>query len=383
MLGGTRLLRSSKGLLLLQLHGEKSICVPTQVGHGHPRPQCGERLLLERLGGGQGGGVAVGRGVLAEVGVVIRRVPVDLVELLPAYVRRAERDVCAEQVDVAVVLQHRAEVRVPEEDRQLALPHRLVEGQQALVGQLGGGAVHEVLDAEPRLDIAGSPAGLLGGLLGRFPSLRDRNLPRLLGGPGLLKRYELFDDLVVRQVAECRIGGLVLLAHNPAVEQGDVQQVEHGQLLGVLEVRGTAELAVHVEPRVELRQDVEARAQALLDVGIPGTRGLVQVAAAAVQLEQKVADHLEQLVEADVPLVFGNLELVAQQEDVAQREERAGAVGALQEHPPGGAKELDVLDAIGLRAVLHPRSALGTRGMRRGARGRREALCNPQGNGCA
>mmetsp|Transcript_38124 Transcript_38124/g.109370 ORF Transcript_38124/g.109370 Transcript_38124/m.109370 type:complete len:242 (-) Transcript_38124:213-938(-) len=240
--------------------------------------------------------------------------------------RVRERDVRAEQIKISLVLEHRVEVRVPEEDPKLPLAHNVVQRQQPVVRQLRGRAVQKVLDDQAFLHD-------LGIILCRRSSCcvrcrwscvrcmcsctRTAILTRsgrklrsllLLSALRLLHCDQPLYDLVVRQVREQTVGKLVLFADHPSVKEDDVQQVEHRHFSREFEGRRASELAVDVKPDVQSRQDVKATRQVLPEVG--GVRAW-RVAAALVGVEEETGDDFNELVEGNVSRILLYLDLVA------------------------------------------------------------------------
>mmetsp|Transcript_95348 Transcript_95348/g.294063 ORF Transcript_95348/g.294063 Transcript_95348/m.294063 type:complete len:282 (-) Transcript_95348:28-873(-) len=268
--------------------------------------------------------------------------------------RSAKRYVSAKEVEVPIVLQHGAEVRVPKENRQLPLPHGLVQGEQPVVRELRGCPVHEflyeqaLLNGPRRFRILALPMRCSSRLASNGANLTAGSCEALLG---LLQSNEPLHNLVVRQMRKGSPCLLLLLADNPTVVEDYVKEVEDREFLRVFEVRDASELAVHVQADIQSRQDLQARAQALLHIHRPGT-GAVASHGRRVGVKEVVANHLHQLRKADVPGILRDRQLVTEEEDIAECQQRAGAVRTLQQDAPCRAEEADVLDAVGLGAVL-------------------------------
>jgi hypothetical protein len=107
--------------------------------------------------------------------------------------------------------------------------------------------------------------------------------------------------------------------------------------------RSPVEAQVDVQPDGQVLKDAQHVAQVLLQVG----RDVLRLVRELVLLQQHVRHQRDQALLADVGRVARDgRELVAQRQDVGERQQRAGPVHVLHEDRRVPAEELDELDAV-------------------------------------
>ena len=183
-------------------------------------------------------------------------------------------------------------------------------------------------------------------------------------------------ELVVASRVDGSRGGGVVGVDAPRVREGDIEEVEDGELGGELEVEGVSEANVDVESRGEGREDRHGVADVLFLVLAERLAGLRVVAVARdvtrvcegefgrcvggpivrvrVGVEEARGDEGHELGRGRLRAVLRTRQGdgVAEQEDVRDADERTRAVLVLGHHRAPSPEEVDALELVEVARVV-------------------------------